>query len=204
MSTRPKVAEFDQVKSRRGGRSGRVREAVMEAVKKELEIKGYNGISHRGVAAAAEVDHVTVYRRWPTRARLVVDMVLDVADGFVPVPDTGTLDGDLQAYMARIIAMLADPAVMPLLQALFAASMEGDQDIRTSLSEIWNERFTNAYIMIDRAIERREVKPTIERERVLEAIISPIWFRTFVRRAPLDEKFTGLVIRDVMSSAYRE
>ncbi|PQZ47695.1 TetR family transcriptional regulator [Ochrobactrum sp. MYb15] len=204
MSTRPKAAEFDQVKSRRGGRSSRVREAVMEAVRKELEIKGYNGISHRGVAAAAGVDHVTIYRRWPTRARLVVDMVLDIADGFVPVPDTGTLDGDLRAYMAHIIAMLADPAAMPLLRALFAASMEGDEDVRTSLAEIWNERFTNAYIMIDRAIERREVKPTIERERVLEALVSPIWFRTFVRRAPLDEKFMNLVIGDIKSFVHQE
>ncbi|WP_435657064.1 TetR-like C-terminal domain-containing protein [Brucella pituitosa] len=133
------------------------------------------------------------------RTILVFDMVLDIADGFVPVPDTGTLDGDLRAYMAHIIAMLADPAVMSLLRALFAASMEGDEDVRTSLAEIWNERFTNAYIMIDRAIERREVKSTIERERVLEALVSPIWFRTFVRRAPLDEKFMNLVIGDIKS-----
>ena len=198
MSSRSRTVEFDQVKSRPGGRSVRVREAVIQAVRQELAEKGYNGLTHRGVAAAAGVDHATIYRRWPTRPRLVADTVLDAANGFVPVPDTGGLAGDLRAYMNGVVAMLDDPVVKPLLLALFAASMEGDEDVQNYLADIWSQRFANAYVMIDRAIERGEVSPAIERERFIEALVAPVWFRAFVRRKPMDEAFTRLAVRDLM------
>lgn len=202
MSTGPADATFDKVKARQGGRSGRVRAAVMQAVRTELAQKGYNGISHRAVASVAGVDHVTVYRRWPTRARLVADMALEIADTAVPVPDTGRIEGDLRAYLENIVHLLTDPGIRPLMQAFVAASIEGDEEVGAVLSEIWNARFTGAYPMLDRAVERGEIPSTMERELLVEALVAPAWFRVFVRQAPLDADFLSRSVRKTMDLAW--
>ncbi|RYZ79197.1 MAG: TetR family transcriptional regulator, partial [Proteobacteria bacterium] len=60
------------------GRNARVRQSVVEAVLRILQEQGYGSLSHRSVAALAGVDSATVYRRWPTRPRLVADMLIDL------------------------------------------------------------------------------------------------------------------------------
>ena len=60
-------------KARLGGRSARVREAVLNAAFAELGEKGYDNFSMEAVARRSGVHKTTVYRRWPTRDALVVD-----------------------------------------------------------------------------------------------------------------------------------
>src|SRR6516162_9222771 len=88
--------ELDGVRARTGGRSARVREAVLSAVREELMDGGYAALSHIVVARRAGVDPATVYRRWPTRSRLAVDAIIELAENAVPVPDTGRLASDLR------------------------------------------------------------------------------------------------------------
>jgi len=198
MSTELENVAFDEVRARPGGRSGRVREAVMQAVRAELTAKGYSGISHRQVALLAGVDHVTVYRRWPTRARLVADLIIEIADTLVPIPDTGTIKEDLHAYLESIVQLLLDPSIKPLMQAFVVASVDGDEEVRTALSEIWNKRFTGAYTMLDRAVERGEIPPTIDRELLIEALVAPVWFRVFIRQSPIDTLFLFKTVNKII------
>jgi AcrR family transcriptional regulator len=189
MSTDIQDAKFDTVKERPGGRSSQVKMAVMNAVRSELTRVGYSELSHRGVAAIAEVNHVTVYRRWPTKARLVADLFRDLAADLVPIPDTGSLHGDFHAYLSSIVQMLNDQSLKHLLQTFFVASFDGDEAVESVISEIWRERFSDAEIMIDRAVERAEIPVTERGNDALECLASPVWFRTFISRKPIDGKF---------------
>ena len=188
-SSQPEAAEFDQVKERRGGRNGRVRQAVVEAVRQILQEQGYGSLSHRSVAALAGVDNATVYRRWPTRPRLVADMLLDLSDTFVPVPDTGSIEGDFKTYLESITAMLVDPDMTKLTQAFFAASIEGDEAVSDVLGEFWRGRFSRSYVMLDKAVQRGELPEIQDNGAVIEALVAPAWFRAFVSRLPSDEEF---------------
>lgn len=189
MSTDIQDAKFDTVKDRPGGRSSQVKVAVMKAVRSELTRVGYSKLSHRGVAAVAEVNHVTVYRRWPTKARLVADLFRDLAADFVPIPDTGSLHGDFHAYLSSIVQMLNDQSLKQLLQTFFVASFDGDEAVESVISEIWRERFSAAGIMIDRAVERKEIPHTERGHDALETLVSPVWFRTFISKKPVDNTF---------------
>ena len=70
---------LDSVQDRPGGRSERVRSAVLTAAREELLEGGWDSFSHRAIAKRAGVDPATVYRRWPTRPRLAVDALLELA-----------------------------------------------------------------------------------------------------------------------------
>jgi AcrR family transcriptional regulator len=67
-----------QAAPRPGGRSERVRRAVLEAAADELLEVGFERLSVASVAQRAGVHHTTIYRRWETKSRLVLDAVLEL------------------------------------------------------------------------------------------------------------------------------
>ena len=93
-------------RSRRpGGRTARVRAAVIAATLAELAERGYSGVSLDGVAARAEVHKTTIYRRWRAKETLVLDAMLEQAGQTVAIPDTGSLRGDLLELARRSAAI---------------------------------------------------------------------------------------------------
>ncbi|MGV9571600.1 helix-turn-helix domain-containing protein, partial [Streptomyces nigra] len=73
-----------------------VTEAIRAAVFEELAAVGYARMSIEGIARRAGVGKTAVYRRWRSKLHLVLDVVSAVAVMGLPVPDTGTLEGDLR------------------------------------------------------------------------------------------------------------
>ena len=60
---------------RPGGRTARIRAAVLEATVSALIEHGYDGLTMERIADRAGVNKTTLYRRWGSRAGLVVDAV---------------------------------------------------------------------------------------------------------------------------------
>src|SRR3954454_17804776 len=84
--------------SRPGGRSERVRSSVLAAAQELLAEGGYDALRVEDVASRAGVHKTTVYRRWPTKADLVMAVVEGRSEERVPVPDTGSLEDDLRQF----------------------------------------------------------------------------------------------------------
>ncbi|MQY50104.1 TetR family transcriptional regulator [Rhizobiales bacterium RZME27] len=203
-SSGSELGEFDRVRERRGGRSERVRVAVMGAVRQILQDSGYGALTHRAVAAAAYVDNATIYRRWPTRPQLVSDMLRDLSSDLVPVPDTGSINGDLTAYLSSVLAMLTTPGTKKLAQSIFAASIEGDDVVAVVLADFWQERFSGSYKMLDRAIGRGELPAMLDHAAIMDALVAPAWFRTFISRMPVGEEFQKRCVMAALAQAQTE
>lgn len=74
------------------------REAELLAVTLELlQQNGYERLTVDAVAAAAKASKATVYRRWPSKAELVLAAFIKGIGDAAPAPNTGTLRGDLLA-----------------------------------------------------------------------------------------------------------
>jgi AcrR family transcriptional regulator len=188
--TETTARSLDSVKERRGGRSARVREAVLAATRQQLMDGGYANVAHLAVARQAKVDPATVYRRWPTRARLAIDAVIDIAADAVPVPDTGAVRTDLEQFHRAVTGVLADPRLLRLFQAVFAAAFEDDPELRDALSEFWRRRFDGATAMLHRAVQRGEIPPQRDPDRVIEQLVATAYFRALVTGNPVGDDFT--------------
>src|SRR5215469_2809588 len=82
-------------------RRGKVLEAaIFEIVLRELAETGYVDFTIERVAARAGTSKPVIYRRWPTRARLVY-AALRASQPVLSseAPDTGTVRGDLMAIL---------------------------------------------------------------------------------------------------------
>ncbi|HEY5024999.1 MAG TPA: TetR/AcrR family transcriptional regulator [Acidimicrobiales bacterium] len=72
--------------------------ALRQAALELLAEIGYDRLTIDSVASRARASKTTIYRRWSGKAELVVD-ALNGLKGNAPVPDTGSLRGDLEAIV---------------------------------------------------------------------------------------------------------
>lgn len=100
-------------------RSAETERAIVDATLELLVEEGYGGMSMEGVAARAKVGKAAIYRRWSSKAELLVDALSSYAAGDVPYPDTGDLRADLLAMLEATQACMAgrDGAIMQAFAA---------------------------------------------------------------------------------------
>jgi AcrR family transcriptional regulator len=89
-------------------RRGKVLEAaIFDVVLQQLAETGYVNFSIERVAAVAGTSKPVIYRRWPTRARLVYAALRASRPVLsLDAPDTGTVRGDIMFILHRISEMV--------------------------------------------------------------------------------------------------
>lgn len=103
-----------------------IEEAIVSATLQELALHGLEGLSIPRVAAAAEVNKTTVYRRWPTREALVAAALgTALRETAGQIEDTGTLRGDLAVLVQLVAARMDSPEGRALARAALGASFGG-------------------------------------------------------------------------------
>ena len=160
-------------------RAGRPRdpardEAILDAAIDELVDRGYDGLSIEGVAARAGVGKATIYRRYASKAELVVDAVRRGACIDDVLPDTGDLRADLTNMMGGIIERLRGPDGVVLLAFHGERLRHPELAAEFERSVIGQKRRHYRYLL-QRAIERGEVPADIDLELIAEAGAAFIW-----------------------------
>jgi AcrR family transcriptional regulator len=84
-------------------------QALHRAVQELLEEVGYRALTIEGVAARSGVAKTSIYRRWPSKAEMVFDLILHSSAELPAIEDRGSLTGDIEALSARIVALVAGP-----------------------------------------------------------------------------------------------
>lgn len=100
-----------------------------------------------------------------------------------PLPDTGTLRGDVDAYATAVAPTLKGPlGVLLLRTAVSALATPGARSDpgrsqragRARNSPVLRERAVQLQEMLDRAAGRREHAPTVE--GLLDLVVAPLYF----------------------------
>ncbi|TDD87210.1 TetR/AcrR family transcriptional regulator [Actinomadura darangshiensis] len=164
-----------------------MRDAVRDATLAELAERGYPGLTVEGVAARSGVHKTTVYRRWGSAVGLIADALDRAAAQPWPVPDTGTLAGDLRA-LARLVATgYADPVEGPVARAfVLAATQSGDA--ARALHAFFARRHQQSAALVERAIERGEVPADTDAAEVVRVAVAPLFYRLFITGEPAGEE----------------
>lgn len=183
-------------RKRPGGRTARIGSAVLAATLEILGEDGFGSLTIDEVAARADVHKSTVYRRWGSRERLVGEALAARSADEIPVPDTGTLRGDLEAIVGGVAASLATPLGRALAQTMVGQG--DDPEIARITEEFWTTRFERTSVVVDRAIERGELPDGADTRLVVEMVVATIWFRSIVTRAQVDDGLVSPVIDAVL------
>src|SRR5271165_207202 len=89
-------------------RDPRLQEAIIRATLDLITERGYTGLSFKAVAERAGTTTPAIYRRWSSKADLVLDVVFrtDVPD---LVADTGDLEADVRMMIRKTLEVLGNP-----------------------------------------------------------------------------------------------
>ncbi|MCX4789869.1 TetR/AcrR family transcriptional regulator [Streptomyces sp. NBC_01221] len=185
---------------RPGGRTARTRAAVRDAVLTGLVEHGYPGLSVEYVAEHSGIHKTTLYRRWGNLEGLVVD-ALDLAgeDSWTP-PDTGTLEGDLRALAHTTAAAFTDPDTAAAPTAFVAAAFQSRRAAE-ALRGFYAERFARCEVIVARAVARDELDQHTDAGALVRAVASPLFFRLFITREPIDERLADQSVDAALAAA---
>jgi AcrR family transcriptional regulator len=186
------------VRRRVGGRSARVRAAVHAAVSELMAQNGPGQVSIAEVAARSGVHRASIYRRWGTPQALALDVAVTRLEADLPVPDTGTLRGDLLAYATQAAEQLSRPDGLWLLHAILAARTARDNARRPSRLQ---SRATQIQDMLDRAVPRGE--PGLRFTDVIDGVLGPIYMRTLFGIGGLDQAFLAALVDRTITAPIR-
>lgn len=98
-------------------------------------------------------------------------------------PDTGSPRGDLTELNREIQDSLTEEPSIAL--ALIAVSFRSE-DAARALRRLWEDRYTQCEIIVERAIERGEIPAETDARAVLVAATAPVYHRLVLWRAPAD------------------
>ncbi|MFF8472933.1 TetR/AcrR family transcriptional regulator [Streptomyces sp. NPDC015414] len=161
-----------------------VTEAIRAAVFEELAAVGYARMSIEGIARRAGVGKTAVYRRWRSKLHLVLDVVSALAVLGLPVPDTGSLEGDLRLLYGITSRALRHPVasqIIPDLQAEAARSPEIAEALQKAVRD---GQDSVASKIVAAAEQRGEVRSGVDTDLALDLISGPLYWRSVVIRSP--------------------
>jgi AcrR family transcriptional regulator len=180
-------------------RSDRSHRAILDAANELLAERGFVDLTIDEVAQRAGAGKTTIYRRWPSKGTLVFEAFASDFLNRQPLPDTGSLHGDLLAALRAFIKVVKGTVTGRTLVGLIA-EVQRDPE----LAEVWREGFVGRVrsqhrVMVDRAVERGEASPDTDPDVVLDLLFGAAYHRLLQSHLVLSDRFAQAVVNTVVA-----
>jgi AcrR family transcriptional regulator len=170
--------------------------ALLEAAYAELIEGGLIAFTIDGVATRARTSRPVLYRRWPSREELIIAAIRHHDRHHrPPVPDTGTLRGDLIAVLKSANRHRMQ-LIAPVLAQLSGYLLETGRTPAELRRELIGDRVTSDSVIIARAIERGELDPARITPRVAALPFDLFRHEVLMSQAPVPDD----VIEEIVDS----
>lgn len=158
-------------------------EAILDAAEAILNEEGIAGFSIEAVARRARAGKPTIYRWWPNRTALMLDVYKRFKNARA-FPDTGTLRGDLVGFLeCQLLGFWNDRLCGTVYRAVIAEA-QNDPDAAAALFAYQAGRKKVALGMVEKAKARGEVDETVNGELLIDMIVSFAWHQLLLDRVP--------------------
>jgi AcrR family transcriptional regulator len=190
-----------QPTTRPGGRSGRVKADVFDAVEALMAKNPHATPSMGEIAARAGVNPTSLYRRWGDAGVLAVEVAIERVMRDFPMPNTGTLRGDLLGWALNVARSLSGKKDLALLRVLAATTQTGEEVYQKRVTAV-ARRGQELNVVLERAQARGEAVPTMP--EVLEIVLAPIYFRALFFGAMREEDDVARLVDRALALAPKQ
>jgi AcrR family transcriptional regulator len=164
---------------------GEITTALRQAVIRELAAVGYGRLSIEAVARRAGVGKTAVYRRWASKLEMVLETIAGVAEQRLPLPDTGSLRGDLEVFIRIVAQALSHPLASQIIPDLLAEAARNPQMAKTLENALRINQRNIGVLLIGRAVDRGELPAEADPELAVDLIVGPLYWRLAIARTTL-------------------
>jgi AcrR family transcriptional regulator len=176
----------------RGGRT--TEQAILAATRELLAEGGVHKLTVEKVATRSGVAKTTIYRRWRSKDELALAVLLDMVEQIVEVPDLGDTRAELVAFLNGAVEILGTTLMGRVMQGLVSDLATDPALGRAFRERVVAYRVSEMKRLVDRGVERGDLRPGIDVDLLHEALFGPVYYRLLLSGGALD---TGLAARIV-------
>ena len=178
-------------------RSEEAHQRILEAAYELMNQIGFNDLTIEAIAVRAGVGKPTIYRRWSSKAHLVMDAFLAAVNPALTFPDSGSVKEDIRLQMQQLVKVLLSPP------GQIIAMLIGGGQTEAALIEAFREnwlmpRRKAASEVFQKGVEQGKLRSDVEVDVAIDALYSPLFYRLLIRHAPLTQDFVDELVDVVM------
>jgi len=151
---------------------------ILDAALEVLAEVGYDRLTMDAVAQRAKASKATLYRRWNSKATLVVD-ALATQKASPQVPDSGDLRTDLLTAFCGM-GGLTDHDTTSTFGAVMTALTTDPEFAKEFRTRVLVPKSQLSRTLFQRAVDRGEVRPDLDLDLVAPALAAIVLHRLFV------------------------
>ena len=178
-------------------RSDRARRAICEAFRDILVAQGYDKVRLEHVAARAGVGKATIYRHWASKQALAHEVLFDLANPHLAVPDVGDTRTELLATVLGPMRALTETDFGPVIRALLSEIARDPELGDPFRATVVQARRDEVDRVIARGIRRGDLRPDLQADMATEMLVGPVYFRLMFG-GTLDIDFAERVVDEVL------
>jgi AcrR family transcriptional regulator len=161
-----------------------------------LQEHGYDRLTVDAVAATARASKATVYRRWPSKAELVLAAFIEGIRQVAIAPDTGTLRGDL-LRLGEVICEQGQQHASTIRAVLVEIARNA------ALNDVMQQQFIvqrKALMdhILQQAVDRGEIEPAAINDELWDLLPHYLIFRSILPGRPPTRQTVQHLVDDVM------
>jgi AcrR family transcriptional regulator len=174
------------------------RDRVLAVAAEILRRDGYARLTMERVASVSGVAKTTVYRRWPHKAALCMELYLDVVERELLDPNTGRVESDLRHIAETIVRLQTQTVAGPAFVGLIT-ERQISPETRDAYLRFVEKRRELTRDVLRRAIKRGQLQPDTDIDLVIDVLGGAVTFRLLQGHKPLNRKFAGELVSLVLS-----
>ena len=180
-------------------RSAQADRAIIDAIVDLLVDRGYREVTIEAVAARAGVAKTTIYRRWPSKAEMVVEAISACKeDGLEVESCTGKT---VACALVGMLSMLSCSRVARILTGL-TVEMAHNEELAVAVREgLLKPNREVVLATLQRGVDTGELRPDANLDVVADLLVGPMFFRILVSGAEVTPELASdtvdLVLRGI-------
>ncbi|CAN5455497.1 TetR/AcrR family transcriptional regulator [soil metagenome] len=135
-------------------------DAIVQSTLELLEERGYHGLSLAAVAARAGTSTPAIYRRWSSKADLVMHAAFRT-EGNDVIAETGDLDRDVRTMIRWTLEKLGNPLGRAALAGLLGEPAADSPNRLGQMSGLWRAQTAHLDRMKARGAVRADLDPSM-------------------------------------------
>ena len=175
-------------------RSASTHDAILSAAQRLIRRRGYNGVTIEAIAAAAGAGKQTIYRWWPSKAALYLELYAGLAAEQKLRFDTGSVAGDLRFFLRRLFRIYAATPARAILAGLIAETQSDRRVVNALVTHLVRGRRHLIRDVLERGRKRGEIRDGADLDFAVDMISGAVWFRLLLGHAALDNRFADKLV----------